>query len=57
MSILKTIKTTNNKMIFPTNIENNTAIQQLESKEKYKKSNLRNLNKKRINMKKRDKII
>ena len=42
MSILKTIKTTNNKMIFPTNIENNTAIQQLESKEKYKKSNCDN---------------
>ena len=27
-----------NKKIFPTDIENNTAIQQLESKEKYKKS-------------------
>lgn len=25
-----------NKKIFPTDIENNTAIQQLESKEKYK---------------------
>ena len=31
-----------NKKIFPTDIENNTAIQQLESKEKYKKSNCNN---------------
>ena len=31
-----------NKKIFPTDIENNTVIQQLESKEKYKKSNCNN---------------
>lgn len=31
-----------NKKIFPTDIENNTAIQQLESKKKYKKSNCDN---------------
>lgn len=31
-----------NKMIFPTEIENSTAIQQLENKEKYKKSNCDN---------------
>lgn len=42
MSIFKAIKKINNTMIFPTDIENNIAIQQLEDREKYKKLNCDN---------------